>query len=40
MTRPSKEPTGDLRVRLRGLVVALTRRAMKLFHLYPPSGGP
>jgi hypothetical protein len=39
MTAPSQNSTGGLRVRLTGLVVALTRRAMQLFHLFPPSGG-
>ena len=39
VTAPSQNTTGGLRVRLTGLVVALTRRAMELFHLFPPSGG-
>ena len=39
VTAPAQNSTGGLRARLTGLVVALTRRAMELFHLFPPSGG-
>lgn len=39
VTAPSQNPTGGLRVRLTGLVVSLTRRAMKLFDLFSLSGG-